>query len=127
MPGSMNSTTGGTPRRVRMGPLIVTCLVLVLIVVNAVVTWVLFQVADADTSRLSRPALDAPTLSLWAGTTGAVVMLVAAWWTGRARWRRWLMAGATLAATLPWATWLIPTLVSVWSLLRATSDTAGAG
>ncbi len=126
MPGAMNSTTGSTPRRVRMGPLIVTCLVLVLIVVNAVEIWVLFQVADANTSRLSRPAWDAPTLSLWAGTTGAVVLLVAAWWTGRARWRCWLMAGATLAAALP-AIWLIPALLTVWSLLRAFSDTAGAG
>jgi hypothetical protein len=65
-------------------------------------------------------------LSLWAATIGTVVLLVAAWWTGRARWRRWLMAGAMLAAALPWAIWLIPTLVSVWSLLRAVSDTAGA-
>lgn len=122
----MNSATDGTPRRVRMGPLIVTCLALVLAVVNAVVIWVLFEVADANIGSVGRSAWDADMLSLWAATIGTVVLLVVAWWTGRARWRRWLMAAATLAAALPWAIWLIPTLVSVWSLLRAVSDTAGA-
>ena len=123
----MNSATDGTPRRVRMGPFIVTCLALVLAVVNAVVIWVLFEIADANIgSSVGRSAWDADMLSLWAATIGTVVLLVAAWWTGRARWRRWLMAGAMLAAALPWAIWLIPTLVSVWSLLRAVSDTAGA-
>jgi hypothetical protein len=124
----MNSTTGATPQRVRMGPLMVACLVLVLVTVNAVVIWGLFQVAGADIgSSVGRPALDAVMWSLWGGTIGAVVLLVAAWWTSRAHWRRWLMAGATLAAALPWVIWLIPTLLSVWDLLRAASDTAGAG
>jgi hypothetical protein len=127
MPGAMNGAPGATPQRVRMGPLIVTVLVLVLNVVNAVVIWVWFRIADVDTSFRVSVTWDAPTLPLWVGTIGAAVFLVAAWWTGRARRRRWLMAAATLAAALPLAMWLVPTLVELWSLVRAVSDTASAG